>query len=250
VSDGVASLSVNAIVGTNYLVTDGDSVTAQLTRAETPTQSWLGRRWACFGDSITYKAPGSTAKRYFDYVAADLGLSVVNYGRATTGYGNSGSVTDGEYYKRMANIAPDSFDFMTIMGSTNDVGPIARGEIQLGTYTDTGTTTVCGCINTTIDKFYELAPFKRLGVMTMLPTYAYGPDLINTEVAENYVNELIKICKNRGIPCLDLYHGSGLRSWDAATRAAFFSDGDGIHPNDDGAAFIAPTIREFVKSLV
>lgn len=250
VENGVVTLNEQAFVGKNYFVTTGDSMTVQVESAEAPTQSFLGKRWACFGDSITYKAADSTAKRYFDYVAADLGLFVVNYGRATTGYANTGNVSNGEYYKRMANIIPDTFDVLTIMGSTNDVGPMARGEIQLGTYTDTGTETVCGCINTTIDKFYELAPLKRLGIMTMLPTYAYGPNLIDTTVAENYVNALIQICKNRGIPCLDLYHGSGLRSWDAATRAAFFSDGDGIHPNDEGAKFIAPTIREFVKTLI
>lgn len=250
VRNGLASADLMARSGYNYLVTDGDSMTVEIAAPDTPNQSWLGKRWACFGDSITYKAAGSTAKRYFDYVAADLGLSTLNYGRATTGYSNSGNVADGEYYKRMESISPETFDFMTIMGSTNDVGPMARGEIELGTYTDTGTATVCGCINTTIDKFYELAPFKRLGIMTMLPTYAYGPNLLDTAVVENYVNELIKICKNRGIPCLDLYHGSGLRPWDQANREKFFSDGDGIHPNDEGAAFIAPLIREFVKTLV
>lgn len=250
VENGKATKEFAELSGYNYFTTNADVLNLSTT-TQVPTQSWLGKRWAAFGDSITYKAADSTALRYHDIVAQELGLSVINYGRATTGYSTTGNVADGEFYTRMSNIAPDAFDFMTIMGSCNDFGVINRGEKELGTYTDTGTETVCGCINTTIDKFYELAPLKRLGIITMLPTYSYGPDLITkAPIAENYVNAVIQICKSRGIPCLDLYHCSGLRPWVAEVKNAFFHDGDGIHPNDKGVKFIAPLIREFVKSLI
>ncbi len=255
VENGVATTELTLPSGENYFTTSADALMLSTT-TQTPIQSYLGKRWACFGDSITYKAAGSTELRYHDLVAKDLGLSVINYGRATTGYATTGNVANGEFYKRMENIDADSFDVLTIMGSCNDFGVMSRGEMELGTYADTGTETVCGCINTTIDKFYELAPFKRLGIITMLPTYSYGPNLIDLEIAENYVNALIQICKNRGIPCLDLYHGSGLRPWVDEVRDAFFlwdeakQRGDGIHPNDEGVKFFAPLVREFVKSLI
>ena len=84
----------------------------------------------------------------------------------------------------------------------------------------------------------------------MLPTYAYGPNLIDTAVAENYVNAQKQICANRGIPFLDLYHGSGMRPWVDAFKTAMYIDGDGIHPNNEGIKWFAPMIREFVKSLM
>lgn len=49
---------------------------------------------------------------------------------------------------------------------------------------------------------------------------------------------------------LDLYHGSGMRPWNDTVKAALFSDGDGIHPNNDGIKWFAPMIREFVKTLM
>lgn len=259
VEDGIASKELTLSSGKNYLVTNEDNMYTAIKTSEIdrPLESYFGKRWACFGDSITYKAPDSTALRYHDLVSKELGLSVINYGKATTGYYEDGNQTGiGQYYKRMENIDPSSFDILTIMGSTNDIGAMSRGEVQLGTYLDTGTETVCGCINTTIDKFYELAPLKRLGIITMTPSQYYGPNLIDSSVAENYVNELIKICRNRGIPCLDLYHNSGLRPWVQEFNDAYFSPkedgtgGDGLHPNDKGVKFFAPLVREFVKSLI
>lgn len=270
VVDGEATKEIVLDSGKNYIVTDADSIHTTITgtKIEQQIESYFGKRWACFGDSITFKYPDSTSLRYHDLVAKDLGLSVINYGVATTGYASEGNHANGQFYKRMEGIDADSFDILTIMGSCNDFGVMSRGEKELGTYTDTGTETVCGCINTTIDKFYELAPLKRLGIITMLPTLYYGDDpnaengipndnlITKAPIAENYVNALIQICKNRGIPCLDLYHGSGLRPWIPEVRDAFFhwdeenQRGDGIHPNDEGVKFFAPLVREFVKSLI
>lgn len=252
VTNGVASTSLELEKSRNHIITNADGLTF-VARVYTATSGYVGKRWACFGDSLTQKDSSAIAagqKRYFDIVAEQLGLSVVNYGRATTGYSTTGSVTTGQYYLRMQRINPELFDFMTIMGSTNDISGMAQGTIQLGDYDDTGTSTVCGCINTTLDYYYQLAPLKPIGMISMLPTYAYGPDLIDTTVAENYVNAQKQICANRGIPFLDLYHGSGMRPWDAAVKSALYIDGDGIHPNNDGIKWFAPMIREFVKSLM
>lgn len=252
ITDGSGSTMLTLVNGTNHVITNADNMTFAA-KAVLRTPSYVGKRWACFGDSITQKdqsAYQNNKLRYYDIVAPELGLTCINYGRATTGYSTTGNVSNGQYYVRMQNINPNDFDFMTIMGSTNDISGMSNGTIQLGNYDDTGTTTVCGCINTTLDYYYALAPLKPIGMISMLPTYAYGPDLIESTVAENYVNAQKQICANRGIPFLDLYHGSGMRPWNDTVKAALFGDGDGIHPNNEGIKWFAPMIREFVKTLM
>lgn len=252
ITDGSGSTTLNLVNGTNHVITNADNMTfAAKTVLRTP--SYVSKRWACFGDSITQKdqsAYQNNSLRYYDIVSQELGLTCINYGRATTGYSTTGNVLNGQYYVRMQSINPNDFDFMTIMGSTNDIAGMSSGTIQLGNYDDTGTATVCGCINTTLDYYYALAPLKPIGMISMLPTYAYGPDLIKSTIAENYVNVQKQICANRGIPFLDLYHGSGMRPWNDTVKAALFGDGDGIHPNNEGIKWFAPMIREFVKTLV
>lgn len=250
--NGSADLGIHLVDGENNIITDADSIdfTAEINILP---DNYLGKRWACFGDSLTQKdtnALNNGEKRYYDIVSKQLGLSVLSYGRATTGYSTTGSVSQGQYYLRMQKVNPDLFDFMTIMGSTNDIAPMAQGTIQLGNYDDTGTTTVCGCINTTLDYYFSRAPLKPIGMISMLPTYAYGTDLLATTVAENYVNAQKQICASRGIPFLDLYHGSGMRPWDATVKSALYLNGDGIHPNNEGIKWFAPMIREFVKTLM
>ncbi len=288
VSGGVGSTSMTIKEGTNYFVTDASTMSLQTTGAtEAPIQSFVGKRWACFGDSLTDKNltyEYGYELRYFEYVAKELNLSVTNYGLATTGYGTCGNKGDGnEFFSRMAKINPDGFDFMTILGSCNDASRINQNERVLGEANDIwdealesntdmkDKNTVCACINHTIDVFYEKAPLKKLGIITMPPTYAWYPSKRDAETNEllnhignQYVEELIQICKIRSIPCLDLYHCSGLRPWVETDENnpissdlwMFFKDetktgvSDGVHPNSRGAAFIAPMIREFVKTLM
>ena len=67
-----------------------------------------------------------------------------------------------------------------------------------------------------------------------------------------YSEALVKICERRGIPCLDLYHCSGLRPWDQTFKTLAYSkdDGGGTHPDETGHAIIAPRIKTFLESLI
>ena len=251
-SYGVGYGNITLKDGVNHLITTADDIEINADIKKDP-EGYVGKRWACFGDSLTQQDASALAageKRYYDIVAPQLGVTVVNYGRATTGYSINGNVAGGAYYLRMQFIKPDAFDFMTIMGSTNDISGLAQGTIQLGDYDDTGITTVCGCINETINFYYSLAPLKPIGMISMLPTYAYGPNLIDTAVCEAYVAAQKQICENRGIPFLDLYHSSGMRPWINDVKDALYISSDGIHPNNEGIKWFAPAIREFVKKLM
>lgn len=204
-------------------------------------------RWAVFGDSLTEKNTRA-AKSYHDYVAEELGCTVINYGSSGTGYKRA----EGEskaFYQRINTVNPDAFDVLTIFGSGNDSGAGA----EIGNPGDTGTDTLCGCINTTIDNFYKLAPGKVLALVTPCPWYSYPPTTEDNWM-ELYSSAIVAIAKRRGLPCLDLYHGSGMRPWEETFRASFYNENgvqdDGVHPNSEGhRVFLYPKFREFLKAL-
>lgn len=209
---------------------------------------WVGKRWAVIGDSITEKNE-KTLKNYHDYIAENTGIEVVNMGVSGTGY-KSQEDTNNAFYQRILNV-PTNADVVTIFGSGNDLG----GSYTLGDATDTGTGTICGCINKTIDNLYSVLPTVQLGIITPNPWGGFNPSDESNLMAQ-YSAKIVEICRLRGIPCLDLYHCSGLRPWDNAFLGQAYpmnaagSARDSVHPNEIGHSIIAPRIKAFLDSLI
>jgi lysophospholipase L1-like esterase len=203
---------------------------------------YLGKKWVVVGDSLT-EFNLRASLNYHDYIATDEGFTVTNMGKSGTGYMRTQDVGFA-FYQRILNITSD-VDVVTVFGSFNDLG----GGYALGEVTDTGTTTICGCINTFFDNYYSKLPTIPLGVILPTPWVTNYPSVVN---ADNYVSKLIEICKKRSVPYLDLYHGSNLRPWDANYRTLMYSkdEGNGVHPDENGHKMLSPKIREFVKSLI
>lgn len=204
---------------------------------------WFGKKWVVIGDSLTEVNSTATAK-YHDLISQKTGITVINLGDGGTGYKATDSGAGDSFMDRVANVPLDA-DVITIFGSGNDLG----AENEIGNPTDTGTTTLCGCINTTIDNLYARIPVANLGVVTPTPWQQYNPATTDNKMAL-YSEAIVTICKNRGIPCLDLYHCSGLRPWDSTARTASYSNADGVHPNNVGQALIASKFQAFVESLL
>lgn len=206
---------------------------------------WSGKKWVCVGDSLT-EVNRRTTKHYHDYIKADTGITVVNMGVSGTGYkreeGNNNA-----FYQRIANVPTDA-DVVTIFGSGNDLSLIA----DLGTPSDTGTETICGCINTTIDNLISIIPAVSLGIVAPTPWIYQQPTLDDSNSMARYTEALKEICKIRSIPFLDLYHCSNLRPWTEEGRAACYSkdDGNGVHPDETGHKIIAPRFKAFLENLI
>jgi len=113
-------------------------------------------------------------------------------------------------------------------------------------------------VNRAIDRFIELFPLKKLGIVTPTPWAIYSnptTGTINGTHMDEYASALVTICKNRGIPCLDLYHESGLRPWLLSFRTEYYNDqsadhSDGVHPGTKGHKWIYPMFREFLKQFI
>ena len=207
---------------------------------------WKGKKWAVIGDSLT-ELNSRTTIHYFDYVREITGISVVNVGKSGTGYMKQ-QENNLAFYQRLSSVPTDD-DVVTIFGSGNDVG------LPLGSVTDTGTTTICGCINKTLDdllnRFVTAGKVPTIGVVTPTPWIGQGPDDPNGAMAL-YCDAIIEICKRKSIPVLDLYHKSNLHPDDADFRALAYSkdDGNGVHPDETGHKIIAPMFESFLDSLL
>lgn len=204
---------------------------------------WAGMKWVCVGDSLTEENIRTT-KHYFDYIAEKTGISVVNMGVGGTGY-KRGEESNLAIYQRIEDVPADA-DVVTIFGGGNDVSILS----VLGKLTDTGTDTICGCINTTIDKLYAINPTLQIGIIAPTPWVHHQPS--NNSAMSVYVTALKNICELQGIPFLDLFHCSGFRPNDETYRQTVFSkdDGNGVHPNELGHKIIAPKIKNFLETFI
>ena len=225
-----------------------------LTKSIQPPNQLQNKRnitWVVFGDSLTEN--NFRAKyHYFDYVANELSLDIINLGVSGTGYKEDGSSE--AFYKRIEKSVKDiDFDILTIFGSFNDLG---KGY-TLGEPTDTTSETICGCINLTIDALRKVKPLNKIALVT--PTIwrdgvYYGDDKVTRKDLDNYVESLLQIAKIKRIPILDLYHDSGLDpNIDEVLENFYKEDGiqdKGVHPNSLGHKFMYPMWREFIRRFI
>lgn len=205
--------------------------------------SWLGVKWAAMGDSLTDSGNTRASKRYFDYIAENTGIVVTNLGKSGTGYMKPYN-SSLPFYQRVDTIPLDS-DVITIFGSGNDC------SLTLGSPTDTGTDTVCGCINNTIDGIRSRIIGANLGIITPTPWDDY-PTTTPGNRMDLYADALVEICRLKGVPCLDLYHCSNMLPWEQAFREAYYTkdDGNGVHPDENGHKLFAPRIQAFLSTLL
>ena len=224
----------------NYVTTKPSPIIESIEK----TGKWSGKKWVCFGDSLTEQNIRTT-KHYYEYIADLTGINTVVMGVGGSGY-KKREGTNEAFYQRIVDVPTDA-DVITIFGSFNDLSSGA----SLGNIDDTTTNTIAGCINTTIDELYNNFTLANLGIVS--PTPWIGASAFeNSTNAINYVNMLEAICNKRGIPFLNMFRCSGLRPWDEAFRLLAYSrdGGNGVHPDETGHKIMAPHFESFLDSLL
>ena len=197
--------------------------------------------WVAVGDSITEKNYRAY-NNYTDFVSNDLNLLCTNLGHSGFNYG--------DFYGIINRDIPQNVDFVSIFGSGNFIDSLPMGSV-----TDNGTDTILGNVNRTIDLYLTKYPTIPLAIITPTPWAEHCDGTLSGSVMEVYSNSLVEICKAKSIPCLDLYHCSGLRPWDTAFQAEYYKEegiaDPGCHPNTKAHKhYMAPKIREFFKTLI
>jgi lysophospholipase L1-like esterase len=240
----IAKAPINAkylVIGFLYQASMPEPFVFQgVTQDANPSSIWADKKWTVVGDSLT-AYNGKTSMHYFDYIAGATGINIVNMGVSGSGYAK---LTD-NFMARVLNVPTDA-DVVTIFGSGND----ASAGLDLGTASDTGTETLGGVINTTIDNLYSIMPIVNLGIVTPTPWQGNMP--YDNGWMENYSNMIVEICRRRSIPCLDLFHCSNLNPNSEQVRQLAYSkdEGGGVHPNELGHKIIASRFLAFLESLL
>ena len=214
---------------------------------------WTGKKWVAVGDSLTQEIASdgtnaNTDKYYHTHISEATGITVVNMGQGGTGYMKT-QESGYAFYHRISSVPTDA-DVITIMGSLNDLSRTA--SYTMGEVTDTGTSTICGCINTTLDNLFSRFPLANVGIITPVPNDYYNYFNMATDdkalrIVE-YCEKLTEICHRRSIPVLDMFHESGMRPWDTAFKNAFMPDG--THGNEAGHKILATKIKAFLETLL
>lgn len=202
---------------------------------------WQGKKWTAFGDSLT-ENNATANNKYHSIISALTGITVNNMGLSGSAYGRPAGST---FYERASSIPSDS-DIVTIFGSFND----SASGLPIGTPTDTGTSTLCGCMNKTLENVFSVKTDMVVGLITPTPWVQFNPFDGQSQWAQDYVEAIVKVAERWSVPVLDLYHESGLRPWNTAANNAEFYNADGNHPNNRGHEIIAPKILEFMKTLL
>lgn len=216
----------------------------------TNTGRWFGKTWNSLGDSF------SSLNKYQPMVKGILGLTKVN------NYGVGGSTIGKHptlgYFQPMSEryaTMTDTTDLITVWGGVNDYGNGAygsQGGLAIGSITDTTNTTFKGALKILIEGLVTKYPTKKIAFITPIQMneassmqYKNGkkPNSLGHTLLD-YSEAMKEVCAVYGIPCLDMYKTSGVNEKNIPTLTY-----DGLHPSDEGFAFLSHKIAKFIETL-
>ena len=198
------------------------------------------------GDSITQGIGASDlAHAYPSIVRQRLGCTVLNYGISGTRIARekvrSESVfLDWDFQQRALMMDKDA-DLVFVFGGTNDFG---HGTSLFGEPDSEDIYTYIGGLRSLIN--YLISVYGREKLCFMLPLHrAEEGENRNGKTLKDYVDAMIKILNEYGIDYIDLYY-NGLAKPESKEPNEYFADG--LHPNDNGAEWLADKVVEYVNS--
>lgn len=204
-----------------------------------------GMSCVAFGTSLTYRDLG-----YRPYLAEILGMTIDNQGVGSSHWQWWQENTSNILYNVQQYQNYSDKDVCIIEGCVNDWG----GERTLGTYKDTGTDTVCGCLYNMISHVYTQNPniqifvildhFGRIYNSTDTSSAALND---NNQTQRDYYEECAKLCEFYGIPCIKEYAISSIGEF--GTQYLY----DNIHLNALGgqqsAMVIAKAMMQYGRKI-
>lgn len=220
---------------------------------------WSGKRLVVDGDSITHD---QGYYNYWQFVAAKLTDMYVDNSDITTEYANGwkgvgGSrianelgANDPKYsiVLRYQNL-PDDADIVMIAGGTNDW---AHDNVLLGEFDSTDNTTFNGALNVLLPGLKEKYPTIPIVMMTPIKRGTYGQVNKNGNTQEEFVDALIKKCRQYNVYCLDMWANCPINPNITAMEPLYVKpDGsnDKTHPNTEGHKIMGKTVAGFIRTL-
>ena len=190
-------------------------------------ESWArGKQIAVFGGSFSVIPESDVTKKYWE---EKLDCHVTNYGIGGAGF----SITTGD--DRWISLQIDralatdtKYDIFILWASTNDVARKVSVEDQNR------------LIGEAIDKLKSARPDAKILFFTSLPV----PMLEHMQNIGEYVRGQQMVCREKGIPCLNLFRESGINGYNAPD----FFQGDKLHLNREGYNHIKELQARFIAT--
>jgi len=207
------------------------------------------------GDSITYGSGLKNAKQRFSSVLAErFGATEKNYGNPGSLVAQAGNNADNNYALVNQIHRLDAADVAIFFGGTNDyfwsTKPITGGEDK--SYFEYAMKTVCQHILDTREGKITIfvTPYPHNGTgnyeggseWNASSTHDTSDKNYFGLTLEDYVDTIVKVCKEYGIPCLNLHEDFGF-NWEQHTI-------DGCHPNEEGHRLIADAIEAKLNAML
>jgi lysophospholipase L1-like esterase len=205
-----------------------------------------GLKWACYGDSITSQAAGTTygTTVYHQQIAAKTGIIPIDYGIGGSRIARPTGITITDCMTDRIPSGDVTADIITLMGGVNDATS-SLGVTPLGVMADRTTTTFYGALHVACLALLARFPSKGIGLITQTPRHGY----MSAQLP--YVNAMIEVAQYYSIPCLDLNRSSGLYPDSVYYYTNYFYDTNpdfyGLHPNTIGHSVIARQILQFQR---
>lgn len=219
---------------------------------------FTGKKIAFLGDSITEGVGvgyGECPQRYDNLTAKALGATAVNYGISGSRLAHQTKASAGEArmdldFSGRLFLMDKTADAVVVYGGTNDYG---HGDAPFGEKTDNTHATYMGAVRYIMENLQREYPGKP--VVFLAPARRNGDETVYFRQAENpharpliaYVDAMIEIAGEYGIPVIDLYRDMGIDPNLEKDREAYAPDG--LHFNAAGHARIAELLVACLKTL-
>lgn len=202
-----------------------------------------------------YGISGTTFAHYderhlWDYDFKKLDGTAIGYNPSDSSTWKTGNCMC-ERYRKMS----DKADLITVMGMTND------GNVKLGTWNSNDTSTTYGALNELITGLIKKYPDKKIALFTPIQTAnCYKTNVANpsAELDKKQANDTTTLqlkaeaikrkCKQYGIPCLDLFHISGINGVEGR-KELLYRNNDVLHLSVMGNEWIEIVVENFILSL-
>lgn len=213
-----------------------------------------GKTLLFLGDSITAGSGVSGKEETYWYrLGQKTGASCIGYGVGGTRIAEQqqpdGVEALGNFCTRAQQMQKTA-DAIIVFGGTNDYG---HGDAPLGTPQDRTPKTFYGALHTLI--LYLLNAYPTAQIVFLTPLHRIGEtDRLYNERGmrlsgnlQTYVDIILAVCGEYGLPVLDLFRTSGLQPNVPIIKENFVPDG--LHPNAAGHRRLAERLESFLKAL-
>lgn len=228
----------NILYGKKY-VSCGDSYTEGDFSGYTDENGLSGKN-----SPVIYDTNRKMYKTYPWWIAERNNMTLINEAKCGTTITNAFNGERNPFSVSRYLAIPTDADYVTLMFGLNEIG---LTDEQIGSKTDTDNTTLWGAYNIVFKHFLTNMPLAKIGVI-----------IADAWMNEKYANAVKGICKNWGIPVLDLKFDTSITAG-ISGRTGMNSDAISLrdkvfalsnnHPSVEAHKYRSTIIEHWLRSL-